>query len=471
MGQEADAGVGATSESSNPYAELPSVSSLLDRARHNQVGFSDPVLTALFQDVITTARTEIAAGSRPSRREIEQRAIAAIGELARARLAPVINATGVVIHTNLGRAPVSAEAAAAMAAVAAGYVPLEVEPESGMRGGRMREISALMRLLTGAEETLVVNNNAAAVLLTLSAMAAGRSVIVSRGEAVEIGGGFRIPDVLKQSRARLVEVGTTNRTYAADYARAIDETTAAMLKVHPSNFAISGFTAAASVAELAEVGAKTGIPVIEDIGSGALVDTGRFGLAREPTIGESLMSGATVVTASGDKLLGGPQAGIIAGRREWVKRIESHPLARAVRADKTCLAGFAVTLRHYAAGEEIAKIPVWRMIAADPAAVRERAAALAARIKAVLPDVTVLEVESTVGGGSLPGQIMASFGVAILAGQGGADVLVRRLRLGEPRVFGRIVDERVVLDLRTVLPEDDERLAVAVLEAVSPVNS
>ncbi len=457
---------GGADEVSNPYAALPSVSALLELTRPSAIEFADPILTTLFQRLLATVRSEIEAGARPTRAEIERRALAELGELRRTRLTPVLNATGVVIHTNLGRAPVSAEAAAAMAAVAGGYVPLEIEPESGLRGGRMREISSLMRLLTGAEETLVVNNNAAAVLLTLSTIASGKSVIVSRGEAVEIGGGFRIPDVLRQSGAQLVEVGTTNRTYARDYARAVDATTAALLKVHPSNFAITGFTAAATVSELAPIAAAAGIPVVEDLGSGALIDSSRFGLDREPTMAESLTAGASVVTASGDKLLGGPQAGIIAGNREWVKRIEAHPLARAVRADKTCLAGLAVTLRHYAAGEAVAKIPVWRMISADPRSVRARAEVLSERLAAVGLNVEVLAVESTVGGGSLPGQVMASFAVAIAEGRVGADEIARRLRAGEPRIFTRIVEGRVVCDVRTVLPEDDERLFQGLVAAV-----
>jgi L-seryl-tRNA(Ser) seleniumtransferase len=324
-----------------------------------------------------------------------------------------------------------------------------------------------MRLLTGAEATLVVNNNAAAVLLTLAALAAGRSVVVSRGEAIEIGGGFRVPDVLRQSGATLVEVGTTNRTYARDYAAAIDERTAVLLKVHPSNFRISGFTAAAGVPELVAVAAPHGIPVVEDLGSGALLDTRRFGLASEPTIEESLSAGAAVATASGDKLLGGPQAGLIVGQREWLARIAAHPLARAVRADKTCLAGLAATLRHYARGEAETRVPVWRMIAAAPEDIRRRAEALARSCAGEGIDVLVRQTESTVGGGSLPGQMLPSAALAFAAADGRAELdLAKRLRLGEPRVFGRIEDRAVLLDLRSVLPEDDERLRTAVAAAL-----
>ncbi|MEA2527321.1 MAG: L-seryl-tRNA(Ser) seleniumtransferase, partial [Thermomicrobiales bacterium] len=330
MVDESDPPARSVDDGPNPFAALPSVSSLLQLARDGGTRFTDATLTPLLQRILAEARVDIATGVPLSRGEIERKALDEIVALRRARLTPILNATGVVIHTNLGRAPVSVEVAEAMATVAAGYVPLEIEPDSGLRGGRMREISTLMSLLTGAEETLVVNNNAAAVLLTLSALAFGKSVIVSRGEAVEIGGGFRIPDVLRQSGATLVEVGTTNRTYAWDYAGAIDGATGVLLKVHPSNFEITGFTASASVAELAGIARADGISVVEDLGSGALVDTQRFGLRPEPTIGASLAAGAAIVTASGDKLLGGPQAGIIAGSRDWVKRIEAHPLARAV---------------------------------------------------------------------------------------------------------------------------------------------
>jgi L-seryl-tRNA(Ser) seleniumtransferase len=453
----------------NPFAALPSVASLIERLRRDALtSLSEAILTRFVQEELEAARGEIAQGAFPSRDEIEARVVARARELERARLSPILNATGVIVHTNLGRASVSVETAAAMAAAAANYVSLEIEPETNQRGGRMREIATLMRLLTGAESTLVVNNNAAAVLLTLSAVAAGRAVIVSRGEAVEIGGGFRIPDVLRQSGAVLVEVGTTNRTYARDYEDAIDEKTAALLKVHPSNFRITGFTATASVEELVAIASPRGLPVIEDLGSGALIDTRRFGLGPEPTIEESLRAGAAIVTASGDKLLGGPQAGLIVGRREWVARIEAHPLARAVRADKTCLAGLGATLRHYARGEAETKIPVWRMIAAEVTGLRLRAERLAATLGSAGLAATVKESASTVGGGSLPGQTLPSFGVALAVPGLAVEEVARRLRLGEPRVFARIDDEAVVLDLRTVLPEDDDRLRDAVLAAINP---
>jgi len=445
------------------YRALPSVSRVIGAARERGTSLTEQALTRLLQDALDEARARIAAGARPSRDEVTAAALAAVEAVERPRLTPVLNATGVIIHTNLGRAPVSVETAAAMAAVAGGAVPLEIEPETNERGGRMREIAALLRLLTGAEAALVVNNCAAAVLLVLTAVAAGRSVVVSRGEAVEIGGGFRVPDVLRQSGAELVEVGTTNRTYARDYAAATDERTGAYLKVHPSNFQIVGFVHAASTAELAELGRERGVPVLEDVGSGALLDTTAYGLAKEPTLAESLAAGAALAMASGDKLLGGPQAGIIVGRREWVERVERHPLARAVRADKTSLAGVAATLRHYARGEAEAKIPVWQMIAARPEELRQRAGRIAAELTERGLPVAVEETTATVGGGSLPGERLPSVALSLSAAD--VDSLARCLRLGNPGVFGRIEQDRLLLDLRTVLPETDPSLTDAVEHA------
>ena len=419
------------------FAAIPSVSRLIALARaQHRTTLADEPLIAFFQEYLANVRERIARGESLAREAIIAETLRALRELERPRLEPVINATGVIIHTNLGRAPVSEETAKAMAAAAGSSVTLELDPASNERGGRLQEISTLMRLLTGAEETVVLNNNAAAVFLTLSALAAGREVIVSRGEAVEIGGGFRIPDVLRQSGAELVEVGTTNRTHASDYAAALSDRTALILKVHPSNFRISGFTASSTIGELAALVAPLGLPLVEDQGSGALLATEQFGLEHEPTIAESLAAGATIVTASGDKLLGGPQAGIIAGKREWIRRIAAHPLARALRADKTCLAGLAATLRHYARGEAVQKIPVWRMIAAPPAEVRARAETIARTVVSQRVHASVRETVATVGGGALPGQTLPSFGIALVADGLTADQIGHRLRTGSPRVYG-----------------------------------
>lgn len=452
---------------------LPSVQALLqDASVQAATSLGTPALTALLRDALDRLRKELHEGGELPPDGGIRRLLAELHEVERPRLSPVINATGIIIHTNLGRAPVSDDTAAAMAAAAANAVSLELDPETNHRGGRMREISGLMRLLTGAESSLVVNNNAAAVLLVLSALAAGREVILSRGEAVEIGGGFRIPDVLRQSGARLVEVGTTNRTYARDYAAAITDQTAVLMKIHQSNFRIIGFTQQTALADVVSVGLERDIPVVDDQGSGLLLDVSRFGLPAEHTIGDGIGAGAALVTASGDKLLGGPQAGIIAGKATWVERIARHPLARAVRADKTTLAGLAATLRHYVRDEATESIPVWRMIAADIATLRERSKAIRDRAEAA--GVTLFEAMATAtpGGGSLPGEMLPSVALVIDPAGLGVDVdnIARRLRTGEPRVFGRIEAGTLLLDLRTVMPEHDRSLTEAVLRAVSAAD-
>jgi L-seryl-tRNA(Ser) seleniumtransferase len=443
---------------------VPAVSAVVSAARRGGSSFTDDALTRLARHELEQARERLLAGEPLGRDEIERTALEAILALERPRLRSVLNATGVIVHTNLGRAPVSAEAAEAMRAAAASPVALEIEPESNERGGRMREASGLLRALTGAEATLIVNNCASAVLLALSAVASGKDVIVSRGEAIEIGGGFRIPDVLRQSGARLVEVGTTNRTYTADYAAATGEETGAYLKVHPSNFRTLGFVHTPATADLVALARERGVPMLEDLGSGALLDTSKFGLAYEPTFTDAVDAGVDLILASGDKLLGGPQAGIIIGKAMWVDRVARHPLARAVRADKTCLAGISATLRHFARGEAEATVPVWRMIAANPELLRQRAERVAAELRAA----RVEAVQSTAGGGSLPGETLPSWAVAIPAHESiRIDALARRLRLGEPGVFGRIEEDRLLLDLRTVLPEDDEALSSSLEAALA----
>jgi L-seryl-tRNA(Ser) seleniumtransferase len=437
---------------------IPPVSAIVAEAKRRGSALTEDALTRTARAELDHVRQTLLAGERLDRAEIERRVFDAIGALDRPRLAPVLNATGVIIHTNLGRAPVSPETAEAMRAAAAHPVPLEIDPESNERGGRMREIAGLLRALTGAESALVVNNCASAVLLVLAAVASGTEVVVSRGEAVEIGGGFRVPDVLRQSGARLVEVGTTNRTYVRDYAAATTEETGAYLKVHPSNFRAFGFVHAASTAELVLLAREHGLPVLEDLGSGALLDTSRFGLAPEPTLSGSIAAGADLVMASADKLLGGPQGGIIAGSAAWVERVARHPLARAVRADKTALAGIATTLRHYLRGEAESRVPIWRMIAAPEGEIRARAMRLAAALGQGV-GVGVEAVQATVGGGSLPGETLPSWAVVLSPAAGeDVDALARRLRLGDPGIFGRIDRDRLLLDLRTVLPEEDEIL-------------
>lgn len=448
--------------------EIPSVSAVVAALRRQGIQITEEALTRAVRFELETAREALLAGEVLNRQAIEERVVAAILALERPRLAPILNATGVIIHTNLGRAPVSDETAEAMRAAAAHAVALELEPESNERGGRMREISRLLRMLTGAEAALVVNNGAAAVLLMLATVAAGKGVVVSRSEAVEIGGGFRIPDVMRQSGARLIDVGTTNRTYVRDYAAATDESTAAYLKVHPSNFRTYGFVHAVPAVDLVALARERGVLVLEDLGSGALLDTARFGLMPEPTIGDAIAAGVDLITASGDKLLGGPQAGIIVGATPLVERVARHPLARAVRADKTTLAGVAATLRHYARGEAERRIPIWRMIGAAGDDLRLRAEAIVSQLSRDGIRATAEPVSSTIGGGSLPGEVLPSWAV-VLSGTPDQDVdgLARRLRVGEPGVFGRIERDRIYLDLRTVLREDDEALTGAICGAVT----
>ncbi len=442
----------------NPYRALPPISVILDALV--DVPMASQLRLRIVRTELDRIRAEIGTGAQFTSQQVIDRCRSAMEVLSQSRLDEVINGTGIVLHTNLGRAPASAATAAAMARAAGSYLSLEIDPETNLRGGRMSEIGRLVHALTGAEATLVVNNNAAAVLLTLAALCAGREVIVSRGEAVEIGGGFRIPDVVAQSGCRLVEVGTTNRTYASDYANALSDATGGLLRIHPSNFRIEGFVSTPGTSELAAVASKHGTILIEDLGSGALIDTASVGLRSEPTVLESIEAGAAIVTFSGDKLLGGPQAGIICGRSDLVARIERHPLARAVRADKTTLAGIAATLRHYVAGDAATSIPIWQMLGSPVEELRKRAEVICEGIEGSL-----LDSISSIGGGSLPGETLPSVAVALATPH--ADELARRLRTGSPRVFPIIRDGTVLIDLRTVLPHQDTALTSAIRQAIS----
>ncbi len=388
----------------------------------------------------------------------------------------VINATGVIINTNLGRAPLSDAALEAVAAVAAGYSALEYDLEHGERGSRLTSVRALLRDVTGAEDALVVNNNAAAMLVTLSALANGREVIISRGELVEIGGGFRIPDVLRQSGARLVEVGTTNRTRVADFAAATTSETALLLSVHPSNYRILGFTAAPALDELAGIAHQRQIPLVHDLGSGALLRTEQWGLLHEPMPQESIAAGADLVCFSGDKLIGGPQAGIIVGKTALIAHLEHHPLMRAMRIDKLTLAALNATLQAYHNGTAKQEIPVWRMVAAPADEMKARAAQWVASLRRADIVAEVKEGVSTVGGGSMPGETLPTWHCAIVpkpaspssdtAGDA-ASALSARLRSGLAPVVARVLRDQVLLDPRTVLPEQDAILLQAVRTALA----
>jgi len=423
---------------------------------------------------LEAAREAILRGEPcPEEAHLVARALRGLQETVQPTLRPVINATGVILHTNLGRAPLSDAAMEAMRRAGEGYSNLEFDLDEGQRGSRYVHAESLLCRLTGAEAALLVNNNAGAVLLVLSALARGREVIISRGQLVEIGGGFRIPDVMAQSGARLVEVGTTNRTYIEDYEAAISETSAggdardqaapreatsgegtvALLRVHSSNFRVTGFTHQPTLAQMAGLAHDRGLLLIDDLGSGTLIDTQPFGLEHEPTVQESLAAGADVVTFSGDKLLGGPQAGIIVGRAQLIARLRRFPLTRALRVDKTTIAGVQANLLHYVKNEAVTQIPIWRMIAASPEDIAERAQALRQALGAAGDRCDLVVGRSMVGGGSLPEE---SLPTTLLALPSEVSVsLVAKLRTGEPAILARLQDGRLVIDLRTVLPRQE----------------
>lgn len=361
-------------------------------------------------------------------------------------LKSVINATGVILHTNLGRAPLSSETLHAMESVSRGYSNLEFDLQTGSRGTRNTHTEALLHQLTGAESSLVVNNNAAAVLLVLSALAARKPVVISRTQLVEIGGGFRVPDVMRQSGAKLLEVGTTNRTHLDDYRQALQSGARVVVRAHASNFKVIGFTGEPTLQEIVEVTHAFGGLVIDDLGSGTLVDCSSYGLAHEPMVQESVQAGADVVCFSGDKLLGGPQAGIILGRKELLEKIRKHPLARAVRADKTCIAGLVATLLHYRKMDFEKSIPIWQMISCPLAETRSTAL----RWQNHLGFGELIEGQSTVGGGSLPGESLPSvlFALTVKSPQ----VFLKKLRELDPPIIARIESDKVIFDPRTVLP-------------------
>jgi len=387
-----------------------------------------------------------------------------------APLKPVINATGIIIHTGLGRAPLARRAVAAMEAVAAGYAPVELDMDTGRRGRRALVVRDLLCRLTGAESATVVNNNAAALLLTMSCLARGRTVIVSRGELIEIGGSFRLPDIIAAGGALLREVGTTNRTRLADYERAVDESTAAVLKVHPSNYRIEGFRQEVTIGTLAGLGARHDVLVIHDIGSGALDSLEHLGIdSSEPVASASVTAGADLVLFSGDKLLGGPQAGVIVGRRALIDSIEEHPLMRAMRVDKTTLAALGATLQlHLDGPTAVEQLPVFVMAAAAIDELRRRGARLAERLDGLTGlDVTIEDSVAYLGGGSLPTQGLPSCALVIRTPDIGEDDMLDRLRRARHPVVGRASGGAVWLDLRTVFPVQDEQLLAAIRSTVA----
>lgn len=459
----------------DPRRHIPALEQLLgaEPLRSLQARFGRERTVERLREAVARARDgapgDAAALADPARYAHEVEAALAEEELGSLR--PVINATGVVLHTNLGRAPLAAAAVAAMVRVAKGYSNLEFDLESGTRGSRYDHCVDLLRRLTGAEDALVVNNNAAALVLALNTVARDGQVLVSRGELVEIGGGFRIPDVLERAGSVLVEVGSTNRTRLADYSSAAEkEGAAALLKVHRSNFRIEGFTEEASVAELSGLTRELGVPLVHDLGSGILLDPAELRLPEEPSAGESLAAGADLVCISGDKVLGGPQAGIVVGGADFIQALRRNPLCRALRVDKATLAALEVTLRLHL-DPEVAKreVPALRMIAEDPEALRLRAESLAKELSDL--DGIMVKVAaggSVVGGGTFPGVELPGWTLRISPSEGAGDAsaLAAALRGGDPPVVVRVETGEVVVDLRTVAPDDDGLLARRMREAL-----
>ena len=431
--------------------DLPSIEQLLQLSSHliNEYGRS-LTLDAL-RLTLEEARARFKAAPEaglPSIEDILTQAEAHLMTWTASTLHPVINATGVILHTNLGRAPLSKATIAAMKEAAESYSTLEYDLEKGQRGSRLIHAESILQRLTGAEAAVVVNNNASAVLLVLSALANKKRVVISRTQLVEIGGGFRVPDVMKQSGAKLVEVGATNKVRLSDYREALEESAALVMRAHRSNFKIVGFTEEPELREIVDIAHPSEVPVVDDLGSGALLDTAKYGLAHEPTVQESLAAGVDLVCFSGDKLLGGPQAGIIVGRKDLIDKIKKHPLARAVRADKICLAGITATLLHYLKDEAEREIPIWRMMSLTLGQVKVRAEAW----REALGQGEVVPSESAVGGGSLPEECISTYVLALLVKSPGK--FLKKLRGGHPPIIARVENDTILLDPRTVLNDE-----------------
>ena len=457
--------------SPNPLRSIPSVSELLDSEPLKKMvdKISHNVVVTTVRTVLDETRQELqnAASERtmPSATDLAERIAQRIAETEVPTLRPVINATGILLHTGLGRSPLAEEAIEAIGEVARDYASVELDLNTGKRSQRKVAVEGLLRELTGAEAALVVNNNAGATMLTLAAMATGREVIVSRGQLVEIGGSFRLPEVMASSGAKLREVGATNKTCLHDYADAINDETAAMMLVHPSNFVVVGFSAGVELEELVELGRQRKLPVIHDIGSGALIDFAQFGFSGEPVASQSIKAGADVALFSGDKLVGGPQCGIIVGRQKWIERIAKHPMARALRVDKMTLAGLAATLRLYRDPERARQaVPLLHLLTTSMENLRNRAERLAPQMAAAgaielaepIEDVTYL------GGGSIPTQKLGTWCIVLKPAGMSVDQLAAALRTGTPAVVGRVQQDRLLLDLRSVLPRQDAPLVDAV---------
>jgi L-seryl-tRNA(Ser) seleniumtransferase len=443
--------------------ELPSVNSLLGTTAVRNLLQQHPRQVVLDAVRSTVDAARESGGTQRTEDEWVETITSALVESTRPSLTRVINATGVVLHTNLGRAPLADEAIRAIEHAAQGFSNLEYDVETGARGSRYSHCVGLLCRLTGAEDALVVNNCAAAMVLSLNALAQRKEVLVSRGELVEIGGSFRIPDIMARSGAKLVEVGTTNRTHDDDYRRAITPKTGAIVKVHRSNFAIEGFTSEVGVDRLAFIAAEHGLPVIHDLGSGLLLPLDEYGLGGEPTATTAVASGATLVLMSGDKLLGGPQAGIILGKASFVARLRKNPFARAMRVDKLTLSALEATLRIYLEPERaLRQVPVLAMLTEDVERIASRARAIVSTLAGTGVDAEVVSTSASVGGGAFPTAKIPSFAVAVSKD---ATRFEERLRRGDPPVIGRISNDRLLLDLRCVFPREDAALAHAIVRA------
>lgn len=437
--------------------KLPSIEKILERAEiQAEVDkYSRLLVTRAVQEVIAIIREQILQGNTcPSGDEVINKIKQHLAQEGLALLQPVINGTGVILHTNLGRAPLSQEVLASLVTSSQGYCNLEYDLPLGERGIRAQGVEKLLCILTGADSALVVNNNAGAVFLILTALAKGKEVIISRGELVQIGGGFRIPEILGQSGAYLREVGTTNQTYLEDYEAAINENTGLLLKVHQSNFRMSGFTHFASISELKALGKTHDLPVVEDLGSGTLLPTEQFGLEHEPMVQEAIAEGIDVVCFSGDKLLGGAQGGVILGKRQYLDKIRRHPLLRVLRIDKMTTIALQVTLLHYLKKEAIEKVPVWQMINYPIHEIASRAKEISKKLTDLGVVSSTYDGFSTVGGGSLPGQTLPTKLIAIEPPYAVED-FAKRLRFSSPPLLGRIEDNRFVIDPRTIMPSLD----------------
>lgn len=441
---------------------LPSMDQLLRTSAGEALiqCFGYPLTLEALREYLEDIRTD-RVSNLPTADQIFKAAEAKLAEVVKPSLERVINATGVILHTNLGRAPLSNDSIAAMEVVAKNYSTLEFDLKSGTRGSRHVHCEQLLTRLSGAEAALVVNNNAGAILLILSALFQKKKVAISRSQLVEIGGSFRIPDVMRQSGARLMEVGTTNQTHPQDYVDALADGAVGLVRVHSSNFKIIGFSSEPDLACMVDIAHQAGALIVDDLGSGSFLDTNDYGLNHEPMVQESIKAGVDVVSFSGDKLLGGPQAGIIVGRKSLLDKIKKHPLARAIRADKLCLAGLSATLMHYLIGEAAQEIPIWKMISQPVDVLRERAFYWQDQ----LGFGEVIPGESTVGGGSLPGETLPTWLLALEVKS--PEKMLKQLRASEPIIIARILDDHVVLDPRTVFKEDEDNL-ITVLKHHDP---